>query len=174
MELGRVGVSTEHGEATSAECPGPQWECSMCEVTPVTHGQDSAKGAGLGSSSSILSPVSRGHWSSQTEAAEMWEGFMPVKLAWLWFYLEKTDQICHRVHKGAWMLKSSAAMARSIFVELALPVDVKLHFSLDFMLLYYSLCISNIRIWTWIQNYCAFKLYTNGMTWYWYWYFGLF
>lgn len=142
---GQLGFQHSTVRQHSAECPGPQWDHSMCEVTPVTHGQDSAKGAGLGSSSSVLSPVSRGRWSLQTEAAEMWEVFMPVKLAWLWFYLEKTDQICHRVHKGAWMLKSSAAMTRSIFVELALPVDVKLHFSLDFILLYCSICISNIR-----------------------------
>lgn len=122
---------------------------------------------------SVLSPVSHGHWSLQTEAAEMWEVFMPVKLAWLWFYLEKTDQIYHRVHKGAWMLKSSAAMTWSISVELALPVE-KLHFSLDFILLCYSLRISNIRIQTWIQNYCAFKLYANSLTEVIGWYFGLF
>lgn len=122
---------------------------------------------------SVLTPVSRGHWSLQTEA-EMWEMFMPVKLARLWFYLEKTDQICHRVHNGAWMLKCSAAVTWSVFVELGLPVDVKLHFSLDLILLYYSLCTSNIRIRTWIQNYCAFKLYANCLTEVISWYLGLF
>lgn len=71
------------------------------------------------------------------------------------------------------MLKSSAAMTWSIFVELALPFDVKLHFSLDSILLYYSLCFSNIRIQTWIRNYCAFKWYGNGLTEVISWYFGL-
>lgn len=70
-ELWRVGVSTEHGEATCEECPGPQWDCSMCEVTPVTHGQDRAKGAGLGSSVCPEPSEPWTHWSLQTEAAEM-------------------------------------------------------------------------------------------------------
>lgn len=72
------------------------------------------------------------------------------------------------------MLKSSAAMTWSIFMQLALPLDVKLHFSLDFVLLYYSFCISNIRIRTRIQNYCAFKLYAKGLAEVMTWYFGLF